>query len=149
MQKHSEFVPIHTILVPYVHQGPGLHALEAARHMDAEIILVGVVVVPPEQSLSVGAVAARALRRLLKIYGRDESHFSSLTLCFDSLHQSIPPVVGRHVAEFQFVGSSLTWSHRQGAAHRVHPHFRRVADGVARPLPCYNVLQWKNRRREA
>src|SRR5512147_64509 len=72
MQKHSEFVPIHTILVPYVHQGPGLHALEAARHMDAEITLVGVVVVPPGQSLSVGAVAARALRRLLKIYGRDK-----------------------------------------------------------------------------
>ena len=72
MQKHSEFVPIHTILVPYVHQGPGLHALEAARHLDAEIIIVGVVVVPPEQSLSVGAVGARALRRLLRIYGRDK-----------------------------------------------------------------------------
>ena len=72
MQKHSEFVPIHTILVPYVHQGPGLHALEAARHLDAEIMLVGVVVVPPDQSLSIGAVAARALRRLLKIYGRDK-----------------------------------------------------------------------------
>jgi len=76
MQKHSEFVPIHTILIPYVHQGPGLHALEAARHMDAEITLVGVVVVPPEQSLSVGAVAARALRRLLKIYGKDK-HITS------------------------------------------------------------------------
>jgi len=72
MQKHSEFVPIHTILIPYVHQGPGLHALEAARHMDAEIILVGVVVVPPDQSLSVGMVAARALRRLLRIYGKDK-----------------------------------------------------------------------------
>jgi len=72
MQKHSEFVPIHTILIPYVHQGPGLHALEAARHMDAEIILVGVVVVPPDQSLSVGAVAARTLRRLLKIYAKDK-----------------------------------------------------------------------------
>jgi len=72
MQKHSEFVPIHTILIPYVYQGPGLHALEAARHMDAEITLVGVVVVPPDQSLSVGVVAARALRRLLKIYGKDK-----------------------------------------------------------------------------
>ena len=72
MQKHSEYAPIHTILIPYVHQGPGLHALEAARHMEAEIILVGVVVVPPEQSLSIGAVAARALRRLLRIYGKDK-----------------------------------------------------------------------------
>lgn len=72
MQKHSGFVPIHTILIPYVYQGPGLHALEAARHMDAEITLVGVVVVPPDQSLSVGATAARALRRLLKVYARDK-----------------------------------------------------------------------------
>jgi glucosyl-3-phosphoglycerate synthase len=72
MQKHSEFTPIHTVLIPVVHQGPGLHALEAARHMDAGIILVGVVVVPPEQSLSLGAVAARALRKLLRVYGKDK-----------------------------------------------------------------------------
>ena len=72
MQKHSEFTPIHTVLIPVVHQGPGLHALEAARHMDAGIVLVGVVVVPPEQSLSLGAVAARALRKLLKVYGKDK-----------------------------------------------------------------------------
>ena len=72
MQKHSKFVPIHTILIPFVHEGPGLHALEVARHFDAEIILVGVVVVPPDQSLSVGAVAARALRKQLRFYGKDE-----------------------------------------------------------------------------
>jgi len=72
MQKHSKFIPIHTILIPFVHEGPGLHALEAARHLDAEIILVGVVVVPPDQSLSVGAVAARVLRKLLRRYGKDE-----------------------------------------------------------------------------
>jgi len=72
MQKHSEFAPIHTILIPFVHGGPGLHALEAARHMDAEIILVGIVVVPTDQSLSVEAVTARALRRLLRAYGRDK-----------------------------------------------------------------------------
>ena len=76
MKKHSEYVPIHTVLIPFVHEGPGVHALEAARHMDAEIILVGVVVVPPDQSLSVGAVGARALRRLLRIYGRDK-HITS------------------------------------------------------------------------
>jgi len=78
MQKHSEFVPIHTILIPFVHDGPGLHALEAARHFDAEIILVGVVVVPADQSLSIGAVSARALRKQLRHYGKDE-HITSKT----------------------------------------------------------------------
>lgn len=72
MQKHSEYTPIHTVLIPLVHEGPGLHALEAARHMDADITLVGVVVVPPEQSLSMGAAGARAVRKLLRIYGRDK-----------------------------------------------------------------------------
>lgn len=72
MKKHSVFTPIHTILIPLVHEGPGLQALEAARHMDAEIILVGVVIVPPDQSLSVGAIAARALRKQLRHYGKDE-----------------------------------------------------------------------------
>ncbi|NWG05084.1 MAG: glucosyl-3-phosphoglycerate synthase [Chloroflexi bacterium] len=72
MQRHSGYVPIHTVLVPFVHEGPGFHAMEAARHLDAEIILVGVVVVPPDQSLSMGAVGARALRRLFRIYGKDK-----------------------------------------------------------------------------
>ena len=76
MRKHSEFTPIHTILVPLVHEGPGVHALDIARLFDAEIILVGVVVVTPEQSLSTGAVAARSLRRLLRIFGR-ENHITS------------------------------------------------------------------------
>ncbi|CAG1015795.1 Glucosyl-3-phosphoglycerate synthase [Anaerolineales bacterium] len=71
MQKHTEYAPIRTILIPFIHEGPGLHALEAARHMDAEIVLVGVVVVPQEQSLSMGAVAARSLRRYLRHYGKD------------------------------------------------------------------------------
>ena len=70
-KRHSVFTPIHTIFVPLVHNGPGLHALEIARLFDAEITLVGVVVVPPDQSLSTGAVAARALRRLLRILGQD------------------------------------------------------------------------------
>ncbi len=72
MKKHSAFTPIHTILIPLIHEGPGMNALEAARHFDAEIILVGVVVVPPDQSLSVGAAAARALRKQLRFYGKDE-----------------------------------------------------------------------------
>ncbi len=72
MQRRSEFKPIHTILVPFVHDGPGLYMLDTARQFDAEIILVGVVVVPKEQSLSTGAVGARALRKMLRIFGRDK-----------------------------------------------------------------------------
>jgi len=71
MQKQNGFMPIRTILVPLVHEGPGIHALDSARHFDAEIILVGVVVVPPDQSLSMGAASARALRKLLRIFGKD------------------------------------------------------------------------------
>ena len=52
MKRKSEFTPIHTILVPFVHNGAGLQALDVARHLDAEIILVGIVVVKPEESLS-------------------------------------------------------------------------------------------------
>ncbi len=70
MQKHATYVPLHTILIPIVDNGPGYHALEAARHLDAKIILVGVVVVPPEQSLSTGAVAAHDLRRRLRRYAK-------------------------------------------------------------------------------
>lgn len=71
MKKHNKFNPIRTIMVPMVHEGPGLHVLDTARIFDAEVILVGVVVVPAEQSLSVGAAGARAIRRLLRIFGRD------------------------------------------------------------------------------
>jgi len=71
MQRRSEFSPIRKIIVPFIHEGPGLHALDAARLLDAEIILVGVVVVPPEQNLSVGMAGARAVRRSLRIFGRD------------------------------------------------------------------------------
>ena len=72
MKRHSEFTPIHTIFVPLVHEGPGLHALDVARLFDAQVTLVGVVVVPPDQSLSTAAAAARTLRRLLRIFGRDK-----------------------------------------------------------------------------
>ena len=72
MKRHLGFKPIHRVMVPFVHEGPGLYALDAARHLNAEIVLVGVVVVPPDQSLSLGAMGARALRRLLRIFGRDQ-----------------------------------------------------------------------------
>jgi glycosyltransferase involved in cell wall biosynthesis/nucleotide-binding universal stress UspA family protein len=72
MKRHSEFMPIHKVLVPLMHAGPGIHALEVAHHLDAEIILVGVVVVPVDQSLSVGSVAARDMRKQLRHYSKDE-----------------------------------------------------------------------------
>ncbi len=85
MKKHSKFTPIHKIMVPLVHKGPGINALEVARHLDAEIILVGVVVVPAYQSLSVGAVAARALRKQLRHYGKDE-HITGKSQIIVSYH---------------------------------------------------------------
>ena len=71
MRKPSEFVPIHTVLIPLVYEGPGTQALDFARCLDANITLVGVVVVPPHESLSVGAVAARDLRKQLRQYGKE------------------------------------------------------------------------------
>ncbi|MDD2922416.1 MAG: hypothetical protein PHQ36_09025, partial [Anaerolineales bacterium] len=72
MQKHPEFIPIHKVLIPLVHDGPGLEALEIARRLDAEVVLVGVVVVPQGQSLSTGAIPARVLRKALRHFGRDK-----------------------------------------------------------------------------
>ena len=71
MEKQSKYSPIHSVLIPLIHEGPGLLALEVASHLDAEITLVGVVVVPPDQSLSVGAVGARALRKQLRHLGKN------------------------------------------------------------------------------
>ena len=78
MQKHSEFIPIHTILIPFVHEGPGLQALEAARHLDAEIILVGVVVVPHEQSLSIGRLRARVAKTITSLW-KGRTHYKQVT----------------------------------------------------------------------
>ena len=71
MRKYSEFLPIHTVLVPLVYDGPGAQALEFAHYMDAHTVLVCVVVVPPKESLSVGAAAARELRKQLRQYGKE------------------------------------------------------------------------------
>lgn len=72
MPKRSKFSPIHTILIPLLPDGVGLQALAVARHFEAEIILVGVVVVPAGQSLSVGAAGARSLRKQLRVFGEDK-----------------------------------------------------------------------------
>ena len=71
MRKSLGFIPIRTVLIPFVYEGPGAQALELARCLDANITLVGVVVVPPEESLSVGATGARELRRQLRQYGKE------------------------------------------------------------------------------
>jgi glucosyl-3-phosphoglycerate synthase len=71
MPKRSSFNPIRTILVPILYDGPGLQALRVARQFDAHITLVGIVNIHPEQSLSVGAPAARALRKQLRQLGQD------------------------------------------------------------------------------
>jgi glucosyl-3-phosphoglycerate synthase len=71
MRKNFEFAPIRTVLIPLVYEGPGKQALEIARCLDADLTLVGVVVVPPQESLSVGATAARDLRKQLRQYGKD------------------------------------------------------------------------------
>ena len=71
MRKHSMFLPIRSVLIPMLNDGTGAKALEMARHLDAEIILLGVVIVPVEESLSVGATAARALRKRLRHAGKE------------------------------------------------------------------------------
>ena len=71
MRKYSEFVPIRRVLIPLVYEGPGAQALDFARCLDANITLVGVAVVPPHESLSVGAAAARELRKQLRQYGKE------------------------------------------------------------------------------
>lgn len=76
MQKHTDFSHIHTIFIPLVHDGPGESIIETARHFDADIILIGIVIVPEGQSLSVGAVSARALRKKLRDYGKDKKIIS-------------------------------------------------------------------------
>ena len=71
MRKNPEFTPIRTVLIPLVYEGPGEQALEIARCLDTHITLVGVVVVPPQESLSVGAAGARELRKQLRQYGKN------------------------------------------------------------------------------
>src|SRR5688572_25952944 len=56
----TKFMHVQTIVVPLVHEGRGLHALNIACFFAAEMTLVSVMVAPPEQSLSPGAAVARA-----------------------------------------------------------------------------------------
>jgi glycosyltransferase involved in cell wall biosynthesis/nucleotide-binding universal stress UspA family protein len=55
-----------------LHGCEGEAALQAARRMAADVVLVGVVRVPPDQPLSVGAYAARQVRRRLRALSSGE-----------------------------------------------------------------------------
>jgi glycosyltransferase involved in cell wall biosynthesis/nucleotide-binding universal stress UspA family protein len=63
---------LRTVWVPVLHGCEGEAALKAARRMAADVVLVGVVRVPPDQPLSVGAYAARQVRRRLRALSSGE-----------------------------------------------------------------------------
>jgi glycosyltransferase involved in cell wall biosynthesis/nucleotide-binding universal stress UspA family protein len=57
---------LRTVWVPIMHGCECEDALRAARHLAADVVLVGVVRVPPDQPLSAGAYEARQVRRRLR-----------------------------------------------------------------------------------
>ena len=62
-QKYTSF---RTVLVPIIQGHKGQAAFEAARALDAHIMMVGLVPVSLEESLSTGASAARQMRQQLR-----------------------------------------------------------------------------------
>ncbi len=62
-QKYTSF---RTVLIPIIQGQKGQAAFEAARALDAHIILVGLVPVSLDESLSTGASAARQMRQQLR-----------------------------------------------------------------------------------
>jgi glycosyltransferase involved in cell wall biosynthesis len=66
--KAQQFSSFRTVLVPVVYGCRGRSALKAARALSANVILAGLVPVPPGESLSVGASMARKVRqRMLRL----------------------------------------------------------------------------------
>jgi glycosyltransferase involved in cell wall biosynthesis len=61
--KSQKFTSFRRVLVPIVYGCKGQAALDAARALDAQIILVGLVSVPANESLSIGASSARQVRK--------------------------------------------------------------------------------------
>jgi glycosyltransferase involved in cell wall biosynthesis/nucleotide-binding universal stress UspA family protein len=57
---------LRTVWVPILHGYEGEAALKAACRLAADVVLVGVVCVPPDQPLSAGAYEARQVRRRLR-----------------------------------------------------------------------------------
>jgi glucosyl-3-phosphoglycerate synthase len=60
------FPSLRRALVPVIHGFGGLRAIEAARAVATEVVLVGLVRLTPDQPLSAGAVLARQVRARLK-----------------------------------------------------------------------------------
>ncbi|MBI5830439.1 MAG: glucosyl-3-phosphoglycerate synthase [Chloroflexi bacterium] len=65
MKKHV-FASIRTALVPIVWECDGEAAFKAARALASEVILVGLVAIPPDEPLSAGAIKARQVRQRLR-----------------------------------------------------------------------------------
>ncbi|HEY3311318.1 MAG TPA: glucosyl-3-phosphoglycerate synthase [Anaerolineales bacterium] len=62
----QKFRSFRTVLVPVIYGDKRSAALDAARALDAQITLVGLVPVPADESLTLGAPAARQLRQQLR-----------------------------------------------------------------------------------
>ncbi|MBN1569868.1 MAG: glucosyl-3-phosphoglycerate synthase [Acidobacteria bacterium] len=58
---------LHTVWVPVIDGCAGEDALKAACLLAADVVLVGVVCVPPDQPLSAGAYKARQVRRRMRV----------------------------------------------------------------------------------
>jgi glucosyl-3-phosphoglycerate synthase len=81
--KTPQFSSFRTVLVPVVYGCRGRSALAAARALSANVILIGLVPIHPDHSLSVGASMARLVRRRMlrladgkKIRARSQIHVS-------------------------------------------------------------------------
>lgn len=73
MRTHSKFAPIHKVLIPFLHNGPGAEALEVAKHFEAEVVLIGIVKVPEtETNLSTASPNVKELRKQLRQYSSDK-----------------------------------------------------------------------------
>lgn len=64
--RSQRFSSFRTVLVPVIHGCNGQAALDAARALNAQITLVGLVSVPQGESLSLSASAARQMRQQLR-----------------------------------------------------------------------------------
>ena len=64
--KTQKFRSFRSIIVPVIHGSSTHPALDAARALDAQVSLVGLVPVAPGESLSLGAAAARQMRQQLR-----------------------------------------------------------------------------------
>ncbi|MBW7884242.1 MAG: glucosyl-3-phosphoglycerate synthase [Caldilineaceae bacterium] len=64
--KQNAFRPIQTALVPVLYDCDVTAALAAARTIAKQVVLVGLVAVPPEKPLSAGAEGARKVRQIMR-----------------------------------------------------------------------------------